>query len=112
MRMKQGVGSLCLSKAHTLRKTVGKKGAELIREELRKFEDKAVARGFDPAVIREIAKQIETFGRYGFNKSHAVAYSIISYQTAWLKTHYPADFMAALLSSQIGDNDNVVKYIN
>ncbi|HVE78841.1 MAG TPA: hypothetical protein VNA89_08270, partial [Gemmatimonadaceae bacterium] len=55
---------------------------------------------------------IETFGRYGFNKSHSVAYSVISYQTAWLKAHYPADFMAALLSSSIGDTDSVVKFIN
>src|SRR5205807_8557181 len=52
------------------------------------------------------------FGRYGFNKSHAVAYSVLSYQTAWLKAHYPAEFMAALLSSEIGDTDNVVRYIN
>jgi DNA polymerase III subunit alpha len=63
-------------------------------------------------VIAELAAQIETFGRYGFNKSHSVAYSIISLQTAWLKCHYPADFMAALLSSAIGDTDSVVKFIN
>ena len=56
--------------------------------------------------------QIETFGRYGFNKSHSVAYSVLSYQTAWLKTHYPAEFMAALLSSEIGNTDKVVQYIN
>jgi DNA polymerase III subunit alpha len=63
-------------------------------------------------VIEDIAAQIETFGRYGFNKSHAVAYSVLSYQTAWLKAHYPAEFMSALLSSEIGDTDNVVRYIN
>jgi DNA polymerase III subunit alpha len=63
-------------------------------------------------VIADIAAQIQTFGRYGFNKSHAVAYSVLSYQTAWLKAHYPAEFMAALLSSEIGDTDNVVRYIN
>ena len=56
--------------------------------------------------------QIETFGRYGFNKSHSVAYSVLSYQTAWLKAHYPAEFMAALLSSEIGNTDKVVQYIN
>jgi DNA polymerase-3 subunit alpha len=53
-----------------------------------------------------------TFGRYGFNKSHSVAYSILSYRTAWLKAHYPAEFMAALLSSEIGNTDKVVQYIN
>ncbi|MGH7532953.1 MAG: DNA polymerase III subunit alpha, partial [Gemmatimonadales bacterium] len=55
--------------------------------------------------------QLETFGRYGFNKSHCVAYTVLGYQTAWLKTHYPAEFMAALLSSEIGDTDKVVQYI-
>ena len=61
---------------------------------------------------RSSAAQIVTFGRYGFNKSHSVAYSILSYQTAWLKAHYPAEFMAALLSSEIGNTDKVVQYIN
>jgi DNA polymerase-3 subunit alpha len=70
-----------------------------------------VARGYNQRVIEELSKQIETFGRYGFNKSHSVAYSVISYHTAWLKTHYAPEFMAALLSSSIGDTDNVVKYI-
>jgi DNA polymerase-3 subunit alpha len=112
MRIAQAIAGVSLSEADTLRKAVGKKDAELIREELGKFIQKAVARGHDPNIIEALAGQIETFGRYGFNKSHSVAYSIISYQTAWLKTYYPADFMAALLSSQIGDTDNVVKYIN
>ena len=112
MRIAQTLAGISLSEADVLRKAVGKKDAELIRAELGKFIDKAVALGHDRTIIEEIASQIETFGRYGFNKSHAVAYSIISYHTAWLKAHCPADFMAALLSSQIGDTDNVVKYIN
>ena len=112
MRIAQTLAGISLAEADILRKAVGKKDAELIREELGKFITKSVARGFDSKIIEEIARQLETFGRYGFNKSHSVAYSIISYQTAWLKTHYPADFMAALLSSQIGDTDSVVKYIN
>ncbi|MFL5570949.1 MAG: DNA polymerase III subunit alpha, partial [Gemmatimonadaceae bacterium] len=112
MRLAQTLAGISLAEADVLRKAVGKKDAELIRVELGKFIEKSVARGFDREIIEEIASQIETFGRYGFNKSHSVAYSIISYHTAWLKTYYPADFMAALLSSQIGDTDNVVKYIN
>src|SRR5205807_2032931 len=112
MRVAQALAGISLSEADVLRKAVGKKDAELIRIELGKFIEKSVARGHDRSVIEEIASQIETFGRYGFVKSHSVAYSIISYHTAWLKTHHPADFMAALLSSQIGDTDNVVKYIN
>ena len=112
MRIAQVLAGVSLAEADVLRKAVGKKDPELIRLELGKFIEKAVAREYNRAVITEIAAQIETFGRYGFNRSHAVAYSIISYQTAWLKTHYPADFMAAMLSSQIGDTDGVVKYIN
>ncbi len=112
MRIAQLLAGISLAEADVLRKAVGKKDAELIRVELGKFIGRAVSRGHDRRVIEEIAAQIETFGRYGFNKSHSVAYSIISYHTAWLKTHYPAEFMAALLSSAIGDTDNVVKYIN
>ena len=112
MRIAQRLAGISLAEADVLRKAVGKKDAELIRKELGKFSEKAIALGHDPKIIQDIAGQIETFGRYGFNKSHSVAYSVISYQTAWLKTHFPAEFMAALLSSQIGDTDSVVKYIN
>ncbi len=106
MRIAQTLAGISLAEADILRKAVGKKDADLIHEQLGKFITKAVARGYDRKIIEEIAAQIETFGRYGFNKSHSVAYSIISYQTAWLKVHFPADFFAALLSSQIGDTDN------
>ena len=112
MRIAQTVAGVSLAEADVLRKAVGKKDKDLIQLELGKFVEKAVARGHNRRVIEDIASQIETFGRYGFNKSHSVAYSVLSYQTAYLKAHYPADFMAALLSSQIGDTDSVVKYIN
>jgi len=112
MRIAQKLAGISLSEADVLRKAVGKKDPELIRAELGKFVSKAVARGYDRRIIEEISGQIETFGRYGFNKSHSVAYSIISYHTAWLKRHFPADFMAALMSAMIGDTDSVVKYIN
>jgi DNA polymerase-3 subunit alpha len=112
MRIAQALAGISLAEADVLRKAVGKKDAELIRVELGKFIEKAVARGYDRRIIEELAGQIETFGRYGFNKSHSVAYSIISLHTAWLKAHYPADFMAAILSSSIGDTDSVVKFIN
>jgi DNA polymerase-3 subunit alpha len=112
MRIAQVLAGISLAEADVLRKAVGKKDAELIKIELGKFVEKAVGRGYDRRIIEELAGQIETFGRYGFNKSHSVAYSVISYQTAWLKAHYPAEFMAALLSSSIGDTDSVVKFIN
>jgi DNA polymerase-3 subunit alpha len=112
MRIAQRLAGISLAEADVLRKAVGKKDIELIKKELGKFEEKAVAKGFDKKIISEIAAQIETFGRYGFNKSHSVAYSILSYHTAYLKVHYPAEFMSALLSACIGDTDSVVKYIS
>lgn len=111
MRIAQILAGISLAEADVLRKAVGKKDAELIRVELGKFTAKAVARGHDRGVIEDLAAQIETFGRYGFNKSHSVAYSVVAYHTAWLKAHWPADFMAALLTSCIGDTDSVVKYV-
>src|SRR5437667_1966 len=111
MRIAHVLAGFSLAEADVLRKAVGKKDPELIRQELGRFVERAVARGHDRRGIADIAAQIETFGRYGFNKSHAVAYSVLSYQTAWLKTHHPAEFMAALLSSEIGNTDKVVQYI-
>jgi DNA polymerase-3 subunit alpha len=112
MRIANVLAGYSLAEADVLRKAVGKKIKELIQAELTNFVERAVARGHERRVIEDIAAQIETFGRYGFNKSHAVAYSILSYQTAWFKTYYPAEFMAALLSSVIGNTDSVVQYIN
>ncbi len=112
MRIANVLAGFSLAEADVLRKAVGKKDAELIRRELGRFVERAVAQGHPRRLAEDLAAQIETFGRYGFNKSHAVAYSILSYQTAWLKAHHPAEFMAALLSSEIGDTDRVVSYIN
>jgi len=112
MRIANVLGGFTLAEADVLRKAVGKKDKELIQRELGRFVERAVGLGHPRRVIEDIAAQIETFGRYGFNKSHAVAYSVLSYQTAWLKAHYPAEFMSALLSSEIGDTDKVVRYIN
>ena len=100
-----------LGEADVLRKAMGKKDAELIESELGRFKERVVEKGFDRKTAWELAEQIKTFGRYGFNKSHSVAYSLLSYKTAWLKRYYPADFMAALLSSVLDKTDDVVKYI-
>jgi DNA polymerase-3 subunit alpha len=112
MRIAAALAGYSLAEADVLRKAVGKKIKELIQEELGNFVKRAIQRGHDKKTVEEIAAQIETFGRYGFNKSHSVAYSILSYQTAWFKVYYPAEFMAALLSSEIGNTDRVVQYIN
>jgi DNA polymerase III subunit alpha len=111
MRIAQIMAGFTLAQADVLRKAVGKKDAELIGQQLDTFVTQAVARGVPQHKAREIAEQIETFGRYGFNRSHSVAYALLSYQTAWLKRHYPAEFMAALLSSVVDKTDDVVKYI-
>jgi DNA polymerase-3 subunit alpha len=112
MRIANVMAGFSLAEADVLRKAVGKKDADLIKKELGKFVERGLKLGHPRKLLDELAGQIETFGRYGFNKSHSVAYSVLSYQTAWLKTHYPAEFMAALLSSEIGSTDKVVQYIN
>jgi DNA polymerase-3 subunit alpha len=111
MRIAQILAGFSLAEADVLRKAVGKKDAELIKKELGGFVERGVKLGHDPRLIQDLADQIEAFGRYGFNKSHSAAYSLLSYQTAWLKAHYPAEFMAALLSSVLDKTEDVVGYI-
>ncbi len=94
-----------------LRKAVGKKDAQLTDKVLDDFIERTVERGTSETKASEVAELIRTFGRYGFNKAHSVAYALLSYRTAWLKAYYPAEFMAALLSSEIGSTDAVVSYI-
>ena len=111
MRAANLLAGFSLAEADVLRKAVGKKDAELTDKVLGEFVTRAVERGVKKPKAREIAKLIRTFGRYGFNKAHSVAYALLSYRTAWLKAHYPAEFMAGLLSSEIGSTDSVVQYI-
>jgi len=111
MRMAQVLAGFTLAEADVLRKAVGKKDMELIQKEVGKFVERALANGVEQRIADEIAEQVTTFGRYGFNRSHSVAYALLSYQTAWLKRHYPAEFMAALLSSVVDKTDDVVGYI-
>jgi DNA polymerase III subunit alpha len=111
MRMAQVLAGFTLAEADVLRKAVGKKDMELVQKEVGKFVARSLANGVEQETADEIAEQVTTFGRYGFNRSHSVAYALLSYQTAWLKRHYPAEFMAALLSSVIDKTDDVVGYI-
>ncbi|MEX0907517.1 MAG: DNA polymerase III subunit alpha, partial [Gemmatimonadota bacterium] len=111
MRMAQVLAGFTLAEADVLRKAVGKKDMDLTQREVGRFVERAIANGVEQRVADEIAEQVTTFGRYGFNRSHSVAYALLSYQTAWLKRHYPAEFMAALLSSVIDRTDDVVGYI-
>ena len=111
MRILNILAGYSLGEADVVRKAVGKKIPELIRAELATFRERATAKGVDEGIATELADQIETFGRYGFNRAHSAGYSLLSYHTAWLKCHYPAEFMAALLSSVLSNTDQVVKYI-
>jgi DNA polymerase-3 subunit alpha len=91
---------------------MGKKIQSLIEEQLERFRSGALERGYRREVVERLAHDIVTFGRYGFNKSHSAAYALLSYQTAWLKAHHPGPFMAALLTSEMGNSDKVVRYID
>lgn len=111
MRVANLLAGFTLAEADVLRKAVGKKDAELTNKVLGDFKARAVERGLASTKAMEIAELIRTFGRYGFNKAHSVGYGIISYRTAWLRAHYPAEFKAALLSSIVDNTDKVVSYI-
>ncbi|MGH7476900.1 MAG: DNA polymerase III subunit alpha [Longimicrobiales bacterium] len=111
MRIAQVLAGFTLAEADVLRKAVGKKDAELIQQELGRFRSRAIERGIDRRIADDLAEQIATFGRYGFNRSHSVAYALLSYQTAWLKRHYPAEFMSSMLSAVVDKTEEVVKYI-
>jgi DNA polymerase-3 subunit alpha len=111
MRVANVLAGFSLAEADVLRKAVGKKDAALTKQVLDDFQCRAVERGTPKRKAADIADLIRTFGRYGFNKAHSVAYAVISYRTAWLRRHYPAEFMAALLSSIIDNTDKVVRYI-
>jgi DNA polymerase-3 subunit alpha len=112
MKVANAMAGFSLAEADVLRKAVGKKDPVLIRQELDRFVERCIAAGIKRRDAEHVASLLETFGRYGFPKAHSTAYAVISYRTAWLKRHYPAEFMAALLTSEIGNTDRVVGYIN
>ncbi len=101
-----------LGEADLLRRAMGKKKAEEMAAQRDRFVQGATQRGFPPKKIEKIFDLMAQFAGYGFNKSHSAAYALLAYHTAYLKTRYPIEFMAALLTSITGDTDSVVKYIN
>ncbi len=112
MRIAQDMGGLDLSEADQLRRAMGKKKREVLAAYRQAFEEGAAARGVDPRIAAKVFELMEYFSGYGFNKSHSVAYALVAYQTAWLKAHYPVEFMAALLSSVMETKDKVPFYID
>ncbi|MFA5027240.1 MAG: DNA polymerase III subunit alpha, partial [Candidatus Methylomirabilota bacterium] len=111
MRIASELGGFSMGEADILRRAMGKKSSELMAEQRKKFLDGAKAKGIPEKKAERIFAQMEQFAGYGFNKSHAAAYAIVAYQTAYLKANYPVEFMAALLSSETADTDKIVKYI-
>ncbi len=112
MQIAQRVANYSLGQADLLRKAMGKKDVKMMEAERQKFVAGALENSYDQQKASAIFDYIEPFARYGFNKSHSVAYALVAYQTAWLKVHYPRHFMAALLSSEMDKTDNIVKFIN
>ena len=112
MEIAASVASFTLAEADEMRKAVGKKIGSLMKELSEKFINGAIKNGISKTKAIQIFDLIEKFAQYGFNKSHATAYSYISYQTAWLKTHYPAEFMSANLTSEMTNTNRVVVLMN
>ena len=111
MQIAQEMGGYTLGGADLLRRAMGKKKPEEMEKQRGLFLAGAIEKGFDKDLASNIFDLMEKFAGYGFNKSHSAAYALVSYQTAWLKTHYPAPFMAAVMSSELDNTDKIVVFI-
>ncbi len=111
MQISQVLGGYSLGRADLLRRAMGKKKADVMAAERQGFLEGCQKNGVDAKVAGEIFDLMEKFAEYGFNKSHSAAYGLITIQTAWLKAHYPVEFMAALLTSEKDNTDKVVAHI-
>jgi DNA polymerase-3 subunit alpha len=111
MQIANLLASYSLGEADLLRRAMGKKNAAEMAQQRDRFLSGAAALGHPKSTAGEIFDQMDKFAGYGFNKSHSAAYALLAYQTAYLKTHYPVEFMAALLTSETSKPENVVKYI-
>ncbi|HHE76907.1 MAG TPA: DNA polymerase III subunit alpha [Candidatus Parcubacteria bacterium] len=111
MQIAQHIAGFSLSEADVLRKAVGKKIKDLLLEQEKKFVKGAIENGVKESVAKKLWEWILPFARYGFNRSHATAYAMIAYQTAYLKAHFPVEFMAALLTSEKADIERIAVLI-
>jgi len=112
MQIAQVLAGYTLGAADLLRKAMGKKKPEEMAKQRQIFVTGAVARGIEEKIATQIFELMDKFAGYGFNKSHSAGYALLSYQTAWLKTHYPAEFMAAVLSADLANTDKIVLLID
>src|SRR6202521_3759565 len=112
MQIANRLAGYSLGEADLLRRAMGKKKPEEMAKQRERFVEGAVQRGYPPKKIEKIFDLLAKFAEYGFPKAHSAAYALLAYHTAYLKTHYSVEFMAALLTSVTGSTDDVVKYIN
>ncbi|GHA75516.1 DNA polymerase III subunit alpha [Cognatilysobacter bugurensis] len=112
MQIAQVLAGYSLGGADMLRRAMGKKKPEEMAKERAKFETGCAERGIEARTATSIFDLMEKFAEYGFNKSHSAAYALVAYQTAWLKCHYPAEFMAAVLSSDMDNTDKVTGFLD
>jgi len=108
MQIAQVLAGYSLGGADMLRRAMGKKKPEEMAKQRGTFEEGAINNGIDGELSMKIFDLVEKFAGYGFNKSHSAAYALVSYQTLWLKTHYPAEFMAAVMSADMDNTDKIV----
>ncbi|MFA5844482.1 MAG: DNA polymerase III subunit alpha [Coriobacteriia bacterium] len=111
MRITMEMAGFSAAKAEKLRKGMGKKIMAIVDALKPEFVEGAVSRGYDRRLAEKVWADIQKFGEYAFNKSHAAAYGLIAYQTAYLKAHYPFEYMAAVLTSHSGKSESVTKYV-
>ena len=111
MRIAQEMAGFTLAEADILRKAIGKKNEKLLMEQEEKFIEGMKKNQISEKIAKEIWRWIEPFARYSFNKSHAACYAIIAYQTAYLKAHYPVEYMAALLTAEGSDIERIATLI-
>lgn len=111
MQIAQVLAGYTLGGADMLRRAMGKKKPEVMAQQRAVFEKGALDNGIDGDLAMKIFDLVEKFAGYGFNKSHSAAYALLSYQTCWLKAHFPAEFMAAVLSADMDNTDKVVTLI-
>ena len=112
MQICNRLGDIPLRQAYALIKAISKKKPQVIAKEKERFLGGCVAKGLPKDEADELFELIQKFAGYGFNKSHSTRYAIVAYQTAYLKAYWPAEFMAALLTFEMGDTDKVVEYID
>ena len=112
MKVAQIIGGFSLGNADILRRNMSKKKVDKLLAQEKEFLEGAQRKGYDVDLAKKIFDDLIPFSRYGFNKSHAAAYSVVAYRTAYLKCHYPAEFMAANLTNEIGSPDHFKMYLD